>query len=59
MAQNEELRSPSDLVAIARAAHAVGDRDLERSAKRTLLASFGIAIKFPKIARRETQGAAS
>jgi hypothetical protein len=58
MATESDLRSPATLVAIARAAHVVGDRDLEKSAKRELAESFGIEIKFPKAARRESQGAA-
>jgi hypothetical protein len=39
-------RSPSELVAIAKAAHAIGDRELERAAKRELAEQHGIDIKF-------------
>jgi hypothetical protein len=44
----EYLNSPPALVAIARAAHAVGDRDLERAAKTELVESFGITIRFSR-----------
>jgi hypothetical protein len=43
------LRSPSDppaLLAIARAARQVGDRDLERAARRLLRERYGIDISF-------------
>lgn len=40
--------SPSELVAIARAAHEVGDSSLKRSAIKKLLNDFGIRISFPR-----------
>lgn len=46
--------SPAALVAIICAAHAVGDRDLERAAKQELVERFGIALRFP---RRAAKGA--
>ena len=60
MAQSQQLKSPAELVAIARAAHIVGDRDLERSAKHELLEQFGIEIKFQRarMADARPEGAA-
>ena len=46
MNTQEDTRSPAELVAIARAANAIGDRDLERAAKRELLDQHGITIHF-------------
>ena len=40
--------SPSELVAIARAAHEVGDAGLKRSAVRQLRDEFGICITFAR-----------
>jgi hypothetical protein len=54
----QESRSPAELVAIARAAHAVGDRDLERSVKIELRESFGIEIRFPRASKQTTTEAA-
>jgi hypothetical protein len=48
MAKTESLNSPAELVAIARAAHVVGDVDLKRAAVGALVARFGIRIRFPK-----------
>lgn len=48
---NEDVRcadSPAALVAIARAAHEVGDRELERAAKRELLDRFGVVLTFAR-----------
>lgn len=47
-ATNEASDSPATLVAIARAAHVVGDRELESVAKRQLSERFGIEISFAK-----------
>jgi hypothetical protein len=46
MTTHAETRGPAELVAIARAANAIGDKDLERAAKRELLERYGITIKF-------------
>ena len=40
--------SPAELVAIARAAHLVGDRSLKRAAVRELRTQFGIRITFER-----------
>lgn len=40
--------SPSELVAIARAAHEVGDKALKRNAIQKLFEEFGIRISFPR-----------
>jgi hypothetical protein len=48
MATTETLNSPAELVAIARAAHLVGDVDLKRAAVGALVTRFGIKIQFPK-----------
>ena len=44
--QAHALNSPAELVAVARAARAVGDRELERTARKELQQQFGISIKF-------------
>ena len=48
MSKTESLNSPAELVAIARAAHVVGDVDLKRAAVGALATRFGIKIQFPK-----------
>ncbi len=48
MARTERLSSPAELVAIARAAHVVGDVDLKRAAVIGLANRFGIRIQFAK-----------
>ena len=48
MSKTESLNSPAELVAIARAAHVVGDVDLKRAAVGALVARFGIRIQFSK-----------
>jgi hypothetical protein len=48
MSKTESLNSPAELVAIARAAHVVGDVDLKRAAVGALATRFGITIRFPK-----------
>ena len=48
MSKTETLNSPAELVAIARAAHVVGDIDLKRAAVGALATHFGIRIRFPK-----------
>ncbi len=48
--------SPAELVAIARAAHVVGDRQLEKAARRDLLARFGIRIRFPANKKTDPKG---
>jgi hypothetical protein len=48
MSKTESLNSPAELVAIARAAHVVGDVDLKRAAIGALATRFGIQIRFPK-----------
>lgn len=48
MSKTESLNSPAELVAIARAAHVVGDVYLKRAAVGALVARFGIRIRFPK-----------
>ncbi len=53
MAKTEILNSPAELVAIARAAHVVGDVDLKRAAVGALVARFGIKIQFPKPEHRK------
>jgi hypothetical protein len=47
-AQNKtnELRGAPALLAIIRAARAIGDRDLEQAAKRQLRDEYGIEITF-------------
>lgn len=48
--------SPTELVAIIRAARMSGDRELERSAKRDLVERFGIKLTFandPQLKQRE------
>ncbi len=47
MSMTESLNSPAELVAIARAAHVVGDVDLKRAAVDALATRFGIEIRFP------------
>jgi hypothetical protein len=42
--------SPAALVAIARAAHVTGDRDLERAARNALIDQWGIRIVFTRAA---------
>jgi len=49
MSKTERLNSPAELVAIARAAHIVGDLDLKRAAVGALATHFGIRIRFPKL----------
>jgi len=46
MPQTSIHNSPEALVAIARAARAAGDRDLERSARRQLADNYGIELTF-------------
>jgi len=48
MSNASESGGPAELVAIARAAHIAGDRDLEKVAKRELRNRFGIEIKFTR-----------
>jgi hypothetical protein len=43
---NHRIGSPADLVAVAKAAHVTGDRDLERAARRLLLEQHGIELIF-------------
>ncbi len=43
---SDRFTSPADLVAIARAAHRVGDRALLASARRVLRSRFGIVLRF-------------
>ena len=43
---DQRMRSPADLVAIARAAHLVGDQELECSARQMLREQFGIGLTF-------------
>lgn len=53
IAEKQIASDPTTLVAIARAAHQNGDRDLERTARRELEQRHGIAIRFiqkPKVA---------
>jgi hypothetical protein len=40
------LSDPPALLAIARAAHLIGDRDLERSARRLLRERYGVEVSF-------------
>jgi hypothetical protein len=50
----QEIRTdPATLLAIARAAHLTGDRDLERTARR-LLREHGIEITFRRQAKEVT-----
>lgn len=49
----KETSGPAELVAIARAAHLCGDRELKRVAIRELKQRFGITIRFAPIVRRE------
>jgi hypothetical protein len=44
--KSEDLRGAPALLAIIRAARAIGDRDLERAAKRQLLEEYGIEVTF-------------
>lgn len=48
MANTALSQSPAELVAIARAAHLVGDRELKRSALAELKRRFGMTIHFGK-----------
>lgn len=48
MTKPEALSSPAELVAIARAAHVVGDVELKRAAVGELVNRFGIRIRFAK-----------
>jgi hypothetical protein len=41
-----DLTDPPALLAIARAANLIGDRDLERAARRLLRDSYGIEVRF-------------
>jgi hypothetical protein len=45
-APKQTLEDPPSLLAIANAAHRVGDRDLERAARRLLREQFGIEVSF-------------
>lgn len=40
------LSDPPALLAIARAAHQIGDRDLERAARKLLRERYGIEVSF-------------
>jgi hypothetical protein len=40
------LSDPPALLAIARAAHLIGDRDLERAARRILRERYGVEVSF-------------
>ena len=42
----KRLTSPANLVAIAHAAHRIGDRSLLASSRRVLRTQFGIEIRF-------------
>lgn len=55
MHKTKDMRNPSELVAIAYAAHATGNRELERAAKQELLSRHEIEIRFrrPKRPARE------
>lgn len=53
MPRNANNKSPAELVAIANAAHRIGDRELERTAKRELKDRFDIEIRFGRKVRRE------
>lgn len=48
MTKQTDTSSPAELVAIARAANAIGDKELERAAKRELKTKFGIGITFER-----------
>lgn len=48
MTKQTDSRGPAELVAIARAANAIGDKELERIAKRELREKFGITIAFAR-----------
>lgn len=53
MSNHELGKSPAELVAIANAAHRIGDKQLEQSAKRELKSRFDIEIKFGRKVKRE------
>jgi hypothetical protein len=48
---SDYLRGPPALLAIIRAARAIGDKDLERAAKEQLRQEYGIEVTFRR--RRE------
>lgn len=48
-------QGPAELVAIARAAHLAGDRNLKKTAIDQLKDRFGISIKFPNKEKLETR----
>ncbi len=52
-----ETQNPAALVAVAKAAHTMGDRRLERAAKRLLREQHGIIISFrrPREKQEATQ----
>lgn len=51
-----EVSNPAALVAIAKAAHENGDRELERSAKRLLLEQHGIGLTFRRVGKPSQEG---
>ncbi|MEI8373689.1 MAG: hypothetical protein WCJ35_12750 [Planctomycetota bacterium] len=44
----DKTQTPAALVSVARAAHRINDRELERAAKKLLLEEFGIRIIFQR-----------
>jgi hypothetical protein len=52
--ETHRFGAPPALLAIARAAHLIGDRDLERSAREELSEVYGIDVRFRK--QREGNG---
>lgn len=56
MSTTDDLKSPAELVAIARAAKLCGDRSLEQSAKRELLKRFGMRVTFASMPKAENSG---
>ena len=49
------LSDPPALLAIARAAHLMGDRDLERAARKLLREHYGIEVTFRQASGPERQ----
>lgn len=54
--EHTHLSDPATLVAVARAAHAIGDRGLERTARQALRDQHGIEITFHRFKKGPHHG---
>jgi len=53
--EEDFIRTPPSLLAIIRAARSIGDRDLERNARRELSDRFGIEVSFRRQNREDNR----